>query len=135
MDSKKKLVFAILQGDDYEQVVRELNKNGFYVTLLNSVGGFLKKRSVTIMIGLDEARLEDLLGILREEAGERIETVYQTPAVTGGLFYIYFCIACFFIAVKLSSLTTCSIRQASSAAIFGDTPRRMSHSVKRVCLS
>ena len=64
MDSKKKLVFAILQGDDYEQVVRE--------------------RSVTIMIGLDEARLEDLLGILREEAGERIETVYQTPAVTGG---------------------------------------------------
>lgn len=25
-DTKKKLVFAILQGDDYEQVVRELNK-------------------------------------------------------------------------------------------------------------
>ena len=52
-DTKKKLVFAILQGDDYEQVVRELNKNGFYVTLLNSVGGFLKKRSVTIMIGVE----------------------------------------------------------------------------------
>ena len=83
-NTKKKLVFAILQGDDYEQVVRELNKNGFYVTLLNSVGGFLKKRSVTIMIGLEEARLEDLLAILKEEAGERIETVYQTPAVTGG---------------------------------------------------
>ena len=80
-NTKKKLVFAILQGDDYEQVVRELNKNGFYVTLLNSVGGFLKKRSVTIMIGLEEARLEDLLAILKEEAGE---TVYQTPAVTGG---------------------------------------------------
>ena len=83
-NTKKKLVFAILQGDDYEQVVRELNKNGFYVTLLNSVGGFLKKRSVTIMIGLEEARLEVLLAILKEEAGERIETVYQTPAVTGG---------------------------------------------------
>ena len=84
MDKKKKLVFAILQGDDYEQVVRELNRHGFYVTLLNSVGGFLKKRSVTIMIGLDAENLENLLDILREEAGERIETVYQTPAVTGG---------------------------------------------------
>lgn len=83
-NTKKKLVFAILQGDDYEQVVRELNKNGFYVTLLNSVGGFLKRRSVTIMVGLEEARLEEFLGILKEEAGERIETVYQTPAVTGG---------------------------------------------------
>ena len=83
-DTKKKLVFAILQGDDYEQVVRELTKNGFYVTLLNSVGGFLKKRSVTIMIGVEEVRLEELLDTLRDEAGERIETVYQTPAVTGG---------------------------------------------------
>lgn len=64
-DTKKKLVFAILQGDDYEQVVRELNKNGFYVTLLNSVGGFLKKRSVTIMIGVEEVRLEELLDILK----------------------------------------------------------------------
>ena len=83
-DAKKKLVFAILQGDDYEQVVRALNKNGFYVTLLNSVGGFLKKRSVTIMIGVEAARLEALLDILKDEAGERIETVYKTPAVTGG---------------------------------------------------
>lgn len=36
------------------------------------------------------------------------------------------------IAVKLSALITCSMRQASSAAVFGDTPSEMSHSVKTV---
>ena len=53
-----KMILAILQGDDYDSVVRELNKNGFYVTLLNTMGGFLRKRSVTIMIGLESARLD-----------------------------------------------------------------------------
>ena len=81
---KMKMVFAVLQGDDYEQVVRALNKNGFYLTLLNSVGGFLKKRSVTIMMAVEETRMDQLLEILRVEAGERTETVYETPTVTGG---------------------------------------------------
>ena len=83
-DTKKKLVFAILQGDDYEQVVRELNKNGFYVTLLNSVGGFLKKRSVTIMIGVEEVRLEELLDILRDDI--------KYGLIPGKIKYLVFCL-------------------------------------------
>lgn len=83
MEMKKggKLLLAVLQGDDYENVVSELNKNGFYVTLLNSVGGFLKKRSVTIMVGLEEARLDAALAILKKQAGERVQTVYQSPMI------------------------------------------------------
>ena len=46
-----KLILAVLQGDDYHEVVSQLNQNGYYATLLHSSGGFLKKRSMTIMIG------------------------------------------------------------------------------------
>lgn len=72
-----KLVMAVLQGDDYPDVVMDLNEHGFYVTLLNSSGGFLKKRSVTILIGLEEGRLEEALKILKIHAGGRMETSLQ----------------------------------------------------------
>lgn len=77
-----KMILAILQGDDYEDVVAELTKNGFYVTLLNSVGGFLRKRSMTIMLGLPEERLQEALAILKKEAGQRTETVYGSAMVS-----------------------------------------------------
>lgn len=76
-----KLVMAVLQGDDYPDVVRDLNEHGFYVTLLNSSGGFLKKRSVTIIIGLEKGRLDDALGILKHHAGERMEASFQPGGV------------------------------------------------------
>ena len=60
------------------QFGKELNKNGFYVTLLNTMGGFLRKRSVTIMIGLESARLDAALAILKKRAGQRTETVYRS---------------------------------------------------------
>ena len=43
---KKKMILAVLQGDDYELTVKALNKDGFFATVLSSTGGFLKKRSV-----------------------------------------------------------------------------------------
>lgn len=84
MENKNnKLIIAVLQGDDYENVIRGLTESGFYVTVLNSVGGFLKRRSVTIMVGLPEARLEEALGILKKRAGVRVETVYQNHMIQG----------------------------------------------------
>ncbi|MEA5152782.1 MAG: cyclic-di-AMP receptor [Oscillospiraceae bacterium] len=76
-----KLLLAVLQGDDYERVVTELNRGGFYATLLNSVGGFLKKRSVTIMVGLESEKLDAAIAIIKKCAGERIDTVYQKPMI------------------------------------------------------
>ncbi len=80
--SGSKMIFAVLQGDDYENVVRALNENGFFVTLLNSSGGFLRRRNVTIMIGVGADRLEAALKILKERAGHRQEEIYQ-PAILG----------------------------------------------------
>lgn len=61
----KKLVIAVLQGDDYPDVVKDLNDHGYYVTLLNSSGGFLKKKSKTIMIGVEDEKLDEVKKILK----------------------------------------------------------------------
>ena len=77
-----KMILAILQGDEYRNAVAELNEHGFYATVLNSSGGFLKKQSVTILVGLNHEHLEEALGILKHY-GQRREMHYEPAAVVG----------------------------------------------------
>ena len=72
---KKKLILAILQGDDYADTVDELNQNGFFVTILSSTGGFLKKKSVTVMIGVEEEKVQRVLEILKQSAVSSLPTL------------------------------------------------------------
>ena len=64
--TKRKLILAILQGDDYVDTIDELNQNGFFATILSSTGGFLKKKSVTVMIGVEEERCSRCLIFLND---------------------------------------------------------------------
>ena len=80
MEKKSKLVLAVLQGSDSDNTIRNLNERGFMVTVLSSTGGFLKKKSTTVMIGVEEDRLEDL----QKYAGHRKETVYQSVTMPHG---------------------------------------------------
>ena len=82
--AKNKLILAVLQGEDYDDTVYELNQNGFYATLLSSTGGFLKKRSVTLMIGVSADKADQVIGILKKRAGKRTETFYQSMAPLSG---------------------------------------------------
>lgn len=77
-----KLILAILQEEDYDQTVEMLNEKHFFVTKLSSSGGFLKKKNVTIMIGVEEERLPEVSAILEKYAGRRRITMY-TMASSG----------------------------------------------------
>lgn len=82
--TKKKLILAVLQGDDYIETVEDLHRNGFFSTVLSSSGGFLKKRSVTLMIGVEESGLETALGIIRRWAGKRQQMTYSNLSISSG---------------------------------------------------
>ena len=69
--SKKKLLLAVIQGDDYPDTVDDLNRSGFFATVLSSTGGFLKKRSMTLMIGVESHPVQGVLDILKQCAGRR----------------------------------------------------------------
>ena len=61
-----------------------MTKHGFFVTKLSSSGGFLRKKNITILIGVEAARYVELMDILKGRAGRRKKTVYTTPAVMPG---------------------------------------------------
>ena len=77
-----KMILAVLQGDDYPEIVSDLNEHGIYLTMLNSSGGFLRKKSVTVMIGVEAAQLDTVLDILKTHAGSRMEMEY-VPSTSG----------------------------------------------------
>ena len=81
-----KMIIAVIQNDDFHKVIDELNQNGFYVTILHSSGGFLKKRNATIMIVLDHSKLSDAIEILKHY-GERTKMKYNTVITGAGARY------------------------------------------------
>lgn len=79
-----KMILAILQGDDYPDIVRDLNEHGIYLTMLNSSGGFLRKKSVTVLIGVEEEKLESALDILKTHGGSRMEVEFLASSTSAG---------------------------------------------------
>ena len=78
--SKKKLLLAVIQGDDYPDTVDDLNRSGFFATVLS----FLKKRSMTLMIGVEEHQTQAVLDILKNCAGRRQQMTYSNLSMSPG---------------------------------------------------
>ncbi|MDO5301097.1 MAG: cyclic-di-AMP receptor [Tissierellia bacterium] len=66
-----KLVFAIIQDQDTNHVVDALTVAKFRVTKLSSSGGFLKSGNTTLLMGVEDERLDELMGILERESSQR----------------------------------------------------------------
>lgn len=79
---KQKMIIAVLQDDDYEDIIAELTANQFYVTILHSEGGFLRRKSVTIMIVTAAELVEDAMDILEKYAGSH-EEYTESPVILG----------------------------------------------------
>ena len=84
MDQHNKLVLAVLQEEDYDSTVTALNQHGFFVTKLSSSGGWLRKRNITSLVGVESARYVELMDLLKGRAGRRKKVMYATPAMMPG---------------------------------------------------
>ncbi|EGD47833.1 protein of unknown function DUF970 [Ruminiclostridium papyrosolvens DSM 2782] len=79
-----KLVFAIVHDEDGHRVMDELNKNGFSVTKMCSSGGFLKAGNTTLLVGVDEDKLDEVIAIIEKKSKSRRQVI-NTPASSGGI--------------------------------------------------
>ena len=70
-----KLVFAIVSNDDASTVMKELNKEGYSVTKMASTGGFLRAGNVTLMVGTDDDKVDDVIEIIKSVCKSRKEIV------------------------------------------------------------
>ena len=53
-----KLILAIIQDHIAQDVLNELSENKVRATKLSSTGGFFKKGNTTILIGIEEEKLD-----------------------------------------------------------------------------
>ena len=78
-----KMIMAIISSEDADDLVYELNQHQFFVTKLSTVGGFLKKKSTTLMLGVDDDRVADAVDVIKKMSGQRQQVVYTPPAMQG----------------------------------------------------
>lgn len=74
-----KLLFAIISSDDVDLVIAGLNKGGYGATKIASSGGFLKKKNVTLMIGVKDEKMDDVIGIIKGICHERRTVEINMP--------------------------------------------------------
>jgi uncharacterized protein YaaQ len=68
-----------VQTEDAQRTTEALTLAGLSSTRVNSTGGFLQQRNVTLLVGIDEAKVADAVRIIRENCRERSH--YLTPAL------------------------------------------------------
>ena len=66
-----KLVLAIIHDEDAFHVMDHLNAKGFGATKLASTGGFLRAGSTTLLIGVAEARIPELIEAIEKKCKSR----------------------------------------------------------------
>jgi CPA1 family monovalent cation:H+ antiporter len=75
------LMLAVVQEQDLDAAIRALGEVGAPVTFLSSAGGFLGRRNATLLIGLPDAKEEEVLVSLRQTCRQRVE--YLTLPMEG----------------------------------------------------
>jgi uncharacterized protein YaaQ len=68
-----KLVVAILHHDDAGPVLDALLQREFRSTRVDSSGGFLRKKNATLMIGVEESDVDEVISIVRSSTKARSE--------------------------------------------------------------
>ncbi len=70
-----KLIFAIVQDQDSNKVIKELSKNNFQITKLCSTGGFLKSGNTTLLVGTEDNRLDLAIELIKKNSRSRKQLI------------------------------------------------------------
>lgn len=80
----EQLALVIVAGEQATELIKALNAQSFFVTIVDSRGGLIDERLSTLLIGLNRARLPALLTHLREHCRTRrrlIPTQVESPTM------------------------------------------------------
>ncbi len=85
-----KLIVAIVQDQDSPSLVQDLTDKEFRVTKLASTGGFLKAGNTTLLIGVEDDVVEDVIKVIEENCKTReITTSLLTVTMPGDTYIPY----------------------------------------------
>lgn len=66
-----KLVMAIIHDEDAFHITDMLNERGYSVTKLATTGGFLRAGNTTLICGVDDNRVDELVSIIEKQCKSR----------------------------------------------------------------
>ncbi len=72
-----KLIVTVVQGSDGEIVTNALLDRGFEAIQIESAGGFLRERNVTLLVGVQDAYVPEAIKTIKENSSSR--TRYVNP--------------------------------------------------------
>ncbi len=85
-----KLIIAIVQDQDAPSLIEELMDKDFRVTKLASTGGFLKAGNTTLLSGVEDDKVDEVLKIIEDNCKTRdITTSLLTVTMPGDTYMPY----------------------------------------------
>ena len=78
-----KLLIAIVQDEDSSKLLSKMMQNGFGVTKLATTGGFLKAGNTTLLIGVDDSRVNEAIQVVESVCKSRRQMSTATTTVSG----------------------------------------------------
>jgi uncharacterized protein YaaQ len=79
-----KLIIAILQDSDADNVTQALTADNFRITRIASTGGWLRRGVVTLLVGLEDDRVDAAIQVMRantvkSDGDEASATLFVVP--------------------------------------------------------
>lgn len=81
-----KLIIAIINHDDANTVTNALTKKGFSSTKLPTTGGFLMAGNVTILVGVDEEKVQTVIDVIKEHSHSRKQIIPTATEMSFGYY-------------------------------------------------
>lgn len=74
-----KLIMAVIHEKDQRHVQDSLLEQGYQFTNVASTGGFLREGNITLLIGVEEDQVDQVLEVVRESCQTREQYVNVMP--------------------------------------------------------
>ena len=86
-----KLIIAIVQDEDASRLVSSLMGDGYRVTKLATTGGFLRSGNTTLLVGVEDEKLQNAMAIIEKVCKSRKQIATSPAPISGttGVFVPY----------------------------------------------
>ena len=78
-----KLIIAIVQDEDATKLVSSLMNEGYGVTKLATTGGFLRAGNTTLMIGVEDKKLDGAMAVVEKVCHSRKQIATAPTPMSG----------------------------------------------------
>ena len=83
-----KLIIAIVQDEDASRLISNLMSEGYSVTKLATTGGFLRAGNTTLLLGIDDEKIEKAMSIIEHVCKSR-KHIATSPSPISGTTGVY----------------------------------------------